>query len=177
MKSLLTWSRYAATASRAAALPRAVKVTWRKFMPVVGLLGVLSACEAEDDADYKSPSAPARQKHSCQVSVAPSYFEYVVDGDILRIMENGYEDEFERVASGDPSKPVFGIWNISTQENWPVGTVRLDLKIEPGKVTAIGDCDFGTASATAEASSRAEITDYSVRLFDYDEDIEYVYTD
>jgi hypothetical protein len=145
----------------------------KRFALAMVVFGALSAC-ANEDPTYHPP--PRTETYTCTASIAPSYFEYRVEGDVLHVMAPGQVAEYERVASGDPSEPIFGTWHIMTQSD-QYGTVTLDMEIEPDRVAAIADCDFGSVSATAEASSRAVITDTSVTILDSDEDTEVVYGD
>lgn len=147
----------------------------KRFALVVVVFGALSAC-VDNDPRYQPPPTTQPSTYTCTASITPSYLEYRIEGDVLHVMAPGQVDEFERVASGDPSEPVFGTWHILTQSD-QYGTFTLDVEIEPDRVTAIGDCDFGSVSATAEASSRAVITDTSITILDSDEDIEVVYGD
>jgi hypothetical protein len=145
----------------------------KRFALALVAFGALAGCGG-DDSSYQPPPMTQPYTHTCTASIAPSYFEYRLEGDVLHVMVPGQVDEYERVASGDPSEPIFGTWHILTQSN-QYGTVTLDMEIEPDRVTAIADCDFGDVSATAEASSGAVITDTSITILDSDEDIEVVY--
>jgi hypothetical protein len=147
----------------------------KRFALAVVVSGALSACVAEDPPS-RPPPTTGPYTYTCTVSITPGSFEYRVEGDVLQIIVPGQVEEYERVASGEPGNPVFGTWHILTQ-SYEYGTATLDMEIAPDRVTAISDCDFGSVSAVAEASSRAVITDTSITTLDYAEDVEVVYGD
>lgn len=131
---------------------------------------LLFACGGEDDDD-RGEDPP--RTFTCQASISPSTFDYVVQGDVLEVTANGESAFLDLVAVGDPSRPVYGVWHIGT-DTTPVGTLSLDLEIEPDRVSVLGDCDFGRVSANVVATSSAEITDTSITIFEFDEDTEVV---
>lgn len=145
----------------------------KRFALAVVVFGALAACAGDDSA---SQPPPPTQSYSCTASISPSYFDYMVRGDILEVTVPGQSDQYQRVASGDPSNPVFGTWHLGTFTD-EIGTVTLDMEVGPDTVTAIADCDFGSVSALAEASSPAVITDTSITILDSAEDVEVVYGD
>ena len=144
----------------------------KRLALAVAVSGALSACVADELPDERPPRTPPGT-YTCTASIAPSSFEYRIEDDVLHVIGPGQPDEYERVASGDPGNPLFGTWHILT-ENYPHGSLTLDVKIEPDRVTVISDCYFGSASAIAEASSRAVITDTSITILDSDEHTEVV---
>jgi hypothetical protein len=147
----------------------------KRLALVVVVFGALAAC-AGDDSTYQPPPPSQSYRYTCTASITPSYFDYAVKGDVLEVIAPGQSEQYQRVASGDPGNPVFGTWHLATLTD-DVGTVTLDMEIGPDRVTAIADCDFGSVSTIAEASSLAVITDTSVTILDSAEDVEVVYGD
>jgi len=52
--------------------------------------------------------------------------------------------------------------------------VSLDVIVAPGQVTAVADCDFGSVSTTARATSAAEITDTTISILETQKDVQIV---
>jgi hypothetical protein len=130
----------------------------------------LGACS--NDADPTPP--PPSQRLSCEASIKQVQFDYVVNGSTLHVTAaDGQMGDMTLVASGNGALPVFGTWHVSNTTN-SVGTVSLDFLIEPAKVSAIAQCDFGTVAATARAVSAATITDTSIAILQSNTDTQYV---
>lgn len=153
------------------------KARRRLFLPLPLLCSVmlLLACGGDDDDDDGGGDGgnPPRT-FTCQASTMPATLDYVVDGDVLEVTAGGQTDSLDRVAAGDPGRPVYGTWHIDTITEPGVGTVSVDIQIEPDRVNALADCDFGSVSANAVATSAATITDTTITILEADEDIEIV---
>jgi len=133
------------------------------------------ACGGDDDDDGDGGGPPdPPQTFMCTASITPVEFDYLVTGETLEIMTTAGSDFLQRVAAGAPGLPVYGTWHVGTQTTPGVGTVSLDLLVEPAEVSAIADCDFGTVSATAHATSAAEVTAISIAILEADQDVQVV---
>jgi len=130
---------------------------------------VLFACGGDDD-----DGDGATQTFSCVATISPITIEYVVSGNLLEVSANGQTDTWERVAAGNPGRPVYGTWHIGEQTTPGAGTVSVDALIEPDEVSSLADCDFGTLSVSARATSAAEITDTTIAILEADEDVQVI---
>jgi len=151
---------------------------WNRVMVDVLLSStmLIIACGGDDDdgEDEGDGGGDAPQVYTCFASVVASEIAYVITGDRLDVSADGQSEVWQRVADGDGGRPVYGTWHVGTETTPGVGTVSLDFLVEPAQVSVIADCDFGSVSATARASSSAEITDTTIAILEFDEDTQIV---
>jgi hypothetical protein len=131
---------------------------------------LFAACDDGDDS-YQPPPPPPQQ-FSCTATISPTVLGYVREGDVLTISAGGTSQGWTLV-SGGGDLPAYGTWHVSDSSG-EAGTVSLDVIVAPGQVTAVADCDFGTVSTTARATSAAEITDSSISILESQRDVQVV---
>jgi membrane-bound inhibitor of C-type lysozyme len=135
------------------------------------VLSLVAAC-GEDDSDPIPPTQP--QTYTCRASVNPVSLTYQVSGGQLVLTDSqGQSSTLNRVAPGSGARAIYGTWHVTTESN-AAGTVSLDLEVQENKVSAIADCDFGSVSTTAVASSPATVTDTELTILQADEDVQTV---
>ena len=137
---------------------------------LLGTTLLFAACDNSDDS-YQPPPPPPQQ-FSCTATVSPTMLGYVRDGSVLRISAGGSSQDWNLV-SGGGDLPAYGTWHVSDSSG-DAGSVSLDVIVAPGSVTAVADCDFGSVSTTARATSRADITDSSITILESQQDVQYV---
>jgi hypothetical protein len=131
---------------------------------------LFAACDQGDDS-YQPPPPPPQQ-FTCTATVSPTVLAYIRTGDVLQVSAGGQTEGWSLV-SGGGDLPAYGTWHVSDSVG-AAGTVSLDVIVAPGQITAVADCDFGTVSATARATSAAEITDSSISILETQKDVQVV---
>ena len=137
---------------------------------LLGTTLLFAACDGGDDS-YQPPPPPPQQ-FSCTATVSPTVLGYVRDGNVLRISAGGSSQDWNLVGGGG-DLPAYGTWHVSDSSG-QAGTVSLDVIVAPGQVTAVADCDFGSVSTTARATSAAEITDTTISILETQKDVQIV---
>lgn len=126
--------------------------------------------DGADDGD----GGEGTETFTCSASIVPVTFDYVASGDFLEVIGSGTTETWERVALGDPERLVYGTWHVGEETVPGIAVVGLDFLIEPDQVSVLADCDFGSVSGSAQATSAAEITDTSITVLESDEDVQVV---
>jgi hypothetical protein len=127
----------------------------------------LAACGSDDD---EAPPVT----YSCKATVSPVTLGYLIAGRNLQVSDaSGASATWPRVGSAADETQVYGTWHVDTSSG-EAGTASLDIRIDADRVTAIADCDFGSVSTTASASSPAIIDGSTITILQADEDTQYV---
>ncbi len=129
------------------------------WLAVLSLAALLASCGGEEEEENEKP------KLTCKASIAPTRWDYIVDGNKLTITDNANNSvTIYRMGDGGD---IYGIWLLGQDTNTHLNlTITGKMKVAEGKVYIISQCASGSRSATVQVVSNAEITDSTVTILE-----------